>query len=176
MPFDVCPAQPDLGCRTPTAPRAGLLTLRHGRSSAANLLRWRSQFGSATALGDFGFPLATTDYRLCVYNPGGLVLDLAVPAGGTCNGRPCWTLGNHTFRYRNGTGAGSAGLDVILRAGSNKKATVTFSARGPSLTVPALPFALPGTVQLRADNGICWSTSHASAGIDTARDLRSRSD
>src|SRR5262249_11644539 len=81
--------------RCPHRPRRG----RHSRGRVtprgtllfADLLRTRC---AEPTLADFGAPMSATDYRLCVYDhlaaSPTLVLEAAVPSGGTCTGKPCW--------------------------------------------------------------------------------------
>ena len=67
-------------------------------------LQWKWQKGAATTMADFGDPLATTDYGLCVYDGNGDAASRAPrsrPAA-RCNAkspRPCWRASRSGFRY-----------------------------------------------------------------------------
>ena len=128
----------------------------------------------ATTLADFGDPLSATDYRLCVYGSTGLEVDVPVAPAGVCDGRSCWTAGRRGFRYRDLDNSSSAASDLLLRTGDNRRAATFFAAGGPLLKIPPLPLPLPATVQLRAATGVCWTTTHSAATLNTARKLRSR--
>ena len=53
-------------------------------------LIWKWIKGEAVTTPEFGDPLATDDYAFCVFDPSGIVMSAAIPAGGTCGTKPCW--------------------------------------------------------------------------------------
>lgn len=155
-----CPPVPT-ACREPTAPRSARILLRDDAMNSANdRLLWRWRRGAETLVDAFGDPTTTTAYALCVYDGGGLALDAAVPAGGTCNGRPCWARTSAGFVYRDRTGARDGIQRLVLRAGAAGKARILAKGRGPGLGMPALgALASPVTVQLR-NAGACWGAAY----------------
>jgi len=152
-----CVAHVASDCR-PAAPGKSTLSL-HDSIAAKRRLAWSWRGAGTTTAADLGDPLRTTGYTLCLFDgaqDSPVVRFLAgVPAGGTCGGKPCWKAsGRKGFRFRSKppTAQGVSGLS--LRAG--RTARIVASAQGPGLALPALPFAPPVTVQLKASDGPCW--------------------
>jgi hypothetical protein len=143
-----------------------------GATRARSRLAWLWTRGAETTLADFGDPTTATDYRLCVYDHAAttpvLVLDVAVPAGGTSDGKPCWRRHRAGFRFRGKDVAGDGIARVDLEPGRNGKAAIAVHGHGANLPFPALPLALPVTVQLRASNGACWEASPKVVGKGAA--------
>ncbi len=54
---------------------------------------------------------------------------------------------------------------LVLSAGAAGKAKIAAHAKGPNLSLPALPLSLPLRVQLRAENGGCWEATYGGAGV-----------
>jgi len=135
--------------------------LRVASKPDANKLiwRWRTSSGALQTT-DFGNPLATSDYALCIYagDPPGLAASYAVPAGGLCDGKPCWKQRPKGFRYKNKSAEGTQLRKLILRATSGPIADIKAVGRGGTLLLPALPFPEhPVTVQLvKSDGPECW--------------------
>ena len=115
--------------------------------------KWRGPSDRA----DFGDPLGTDAYTLCVYDAHGVVLDATAPAGGLCrNDRPCWTAKPQGFLYkdRDRTPDGLA----TLKLASSQIAVI---GRGPELGTGTLAgLASPLTVQLHGPDE-CWSATYS---------------
>ena len=83
-----CTPPPQARCRKPTAPRAASLVMRDRAADDLDQLAWKWSSGAATAKADFGNPLSTTSYRLCVYDVAGgapgLRMSATAPAGAVC--------------------------------------------------------------------------------------------
>lgn len=171
-----CPPAPLAACRV-----AGQnsLSVTRASSPASNRLTWSWSGGSPTLASEFGDPTATSGYELCVYDATGLVASFAVPAAGTCDGRPCWQTTASGFQYK-GHGSGAAGVRTMTLSSSGKpSARVRLEARGADLPGPILPLAAPLTVQLApADGSVCFESvfdGNAITRDDTAR-LSARAD
>ena len=166
----------------PTAPRAACRAGGQTKLKLANVaddghdkLAWNWSRGEATTQADFGNPVATTAYSLCVWGPSGLVLSLDLPPGGACDGKPCWTAQAATgWRYRDPKRT-TAGIQSMRLAGSTRaRAKIAIVARGPALPDPTLPLALPATVQLlQSDGNVCFEGTYgpATARKNTATDV-----
>jgi cysteine-rich repeat protein len=151
-------AEPAAACRT--TPFGGL-ALRGGNSPNVS---WKWSRGTTT-LAELGNPTSGgTSYALCVYDEvaaGSSVLRLRarLPAGGTCAGKPCWTLKSSALSYKN-RGSSPDGLTTArLKTGADS-ASLSVKGRGQYLAVSGLPFAQRSrvTVQLRNSEGACWTT------------------
>jgi hypothetical protein len=180
-PVAACGAAPASGCRLPLVAGKATFQVTDKSPDTKDRLQWKWQKGAATALADFGDPLATTGYGLCVYDgTGALVSSAAIPPGGTCNAkspRPCWRASRSGFRYvdRDTTPAGVQQL--TLRAGAAGKAQIGLKAKGPLLDTPDLPIAsLPIRVQLVNGAGQCWEATYSTTLRNQDDRLKAKSD
>jgi hypothetical protein len=124
---------------------------------------WKWLRGSTTPKADFGSPTTTTGYELCVYNgTGALISTERVPAGGTCNGKPCWKETTTGFKYRNGQLTPDGVGKLILRQGIEAgKAKIVLKGQRENLNMPALPLTQPVRVQLVNSLGTCWEATYS---------------
>jgi len=166
-----CPATPLAGCSSPVAPLKSQLLVKPGTTPAKSMLQWQWTQGAATAAADFGDPLFTHDYRLCVYGDTDgtpdLLSDTLIPRGGTCSGKPCWKglgkpAGAAGFKYTSKTFLPSGVSSLLLKPGAAKKAKIVLTAKGASLAPPAIPPTFPLRVQLLGA-GSCWESTYAAA-------------
>jgi hypothetical protein len=163
-----CPGTPIAGCRNPVAPLASLLTVKEASLGGKHKLVWKWVKGAATTHADFGDPLATDAYRLCIYGGASArLLEATLPPGGTCAGKPCWKqLGSPTqpkgYKYTNKTGTAGGITGVKLVPGVDGKAKIGLVAKGSLLLPPPTPVTFPVRVQLSAAGG-GWETSYDAA-------------
>jgi hypothetical protein len=159
-----CTPAPSLGCRQPFVSGKGIFRIRDQVNNKFDDLGWQWVKGQATAVGDFGDPLTTTSYALCVYDASGSPQprhDGRATAGGTCNGKPCWAqlTGDRFFYFDRKTSL--EGVETIkLKPGADGVARIAVKFRGKRVEPPALPLTPPVTVQLQASNGQCWSAAY----------------
>jgi hypothetical protein len=176
-----CATLPRTDCKTPTVARASQLQIGIGTQTMHGLLTWKWTKGQGTTLADFGNPIATDDYSLCVYDDSGsaasVLFRATIPAGGTCGAKACWKGSSTGFKYidRSGTAAGIR--KASLKAGSDGKAVVSVKGKGGNLPVGALPtpLALPLIVQLQRC-GQCWAATFSSALRNSETKFKARSD
>jgi hypothetical protein len=165
-----CGPSPQAACKQA---RASRLRLHAGKTGATNRLAWFWSRGSETTLADFGDPRTDTDYRLCVYDHAAttptLVLDAAVPAAGTSNGKPCWRSHRGGFRFKRKDLAGEGISQIDLEPGREGRAAIALQGHGATLPFPTLPLTRPVKVQLRASNGSCWEASAKLVGKGASR-------
>jgi hypothetical protein len=136
------------------------------------IFKWNK--GEATQTMDFGDPLNTDDYALCVFDSGGgLLLQSDAPAGGVCGTKPCWkALGIKGFGYKDPLHTPTGADEVLLKAGLAGKAKSQFKAKGDNIPTFSLPLSLPVTAQIQSENGRCWAATFSAAGTsknDTAQ-------
>jgi hypothetical protein len=156
-----CPAAP-AGCHAPDASGRALLQFKDKSTDAAHRLVWKWLAGSATKA-EFGNPLATESYRLCIYDGGTLVSSARMDAGGTCHGGACWkeTALGYTFKDRDLTPDGA--YQLVLKEGPTGGAKITFKGRGVNLQMPDLA-ALTGPVAVRlhtSSGSVCWGATYS---------------
>lgn len=171
-----CSFAPRGNCRTP---RKSLLLLQDKSPDRKDMVKWKWLKGAATSMKDpaeFGDPLATASYSLCIYHGGVLLEELYVPAGGTCGSKPCWKpLRNHlqpppkilrAYKYRDKNRQADGVLKVLLRGGAEGKARVIFKARGPNVPDPGLGLNEPVLVELiNSETPVCWSDTYSGAAV-----------
>ena len=146
-------------------------------ATAPRKLLW-TFVGDPLEAGAFGDPTgAATSYALCAYDgAGATIFSAAVPAGGTCNGAPCWKdLGGGAFRYRGGAARADGVARVVLKPSAGGASRIRVEGAGPALDLPELPVgALPAVVQLvRGDDPTqCWQAAYPEARKNTAEAFR----
>lgn len=169
-----CPPTPDT-CRAPTVPGKSQFQLKDKDPDSKDQLKWSWKKGAATTLAELGDPTTTDDYLLCVYDPAGLRMSMRVPAGGTCDGRPCWKSVANGFVFKRKDGLPRGITRLMLRAGEAGKAQIQATGKGDFLPVPPLgSIAAPLQVQLRhRPSGLCWGATYpAPFQKATATDLK----
>jgi hypothetical protein len=150
-----CATGPLPGCEGPGQADRSTLRITDGSTESRDRLSWRWQGGN----GEFGNPASDTDYELCVFDAQGVTIAHAtVPAGGDCDGRPCWRQRSSGFRYSQGKGASSMRLTLRTRGADTR---IMLSGRGARLVVDPLPAAQPLTVQLQNSDGRCWEADYS---------------
>jgi hypothetical protein len=153
-----------------TAPLAAKLQIKDKSPDTGDQITFKWSKGEATQLVDFGNPVTTDDYALCVFDPS-LSYKIIAPAGGTCGSKPCWKqLSIKGFSYKDVL-HDPDGIDKIkLKAGITGKAKVQIKGKGPNLHAEPgfpnlpLPLGLPARVQLQSGNGQCWEATFDNAG------------
>lgn len=164
-PPPTCASGPQTTCRRPVRAGKALLVAKDGVPDASDQLTWKWNAGAATTLADFGDPLAETDYQLCVYDGAGdTIARASAPAGGVCDGRPCWRAKGSKLTYRSrervpGGGRRST-LKLTLVAGTDGKAKILAKGRGVALGLDPLPWTQPVRVQLLNGQGQCWEAEY----------------
>lgn len=155
LPFG-CEALPADGCRLPFVGGKSSILMLDKDGDAGDSLKWKWLRGSATSYFDFGTPLSSTEYALCLYDAKGLVLDALVPTGGA------WQSGLHGFKYKSRTGAPEGVTQIQLKLGGDGKAKVLVQGRGALLGMPELAgLVQPLRVQLRNSDGPCWEAVYS---------------
>ena len=158
----LCGAAPAGGCRTPTVPEKALLQLR--RLPNANRLTWQWIKGAVTPLADYGDPVTTDDYELCLYEGSQLRARMRAPFGGTCAGKPCWQAKTTSFRYQDKDLTPDGIHKITLGEGIVPgKAKIIVRGRGVNLPLPQISAGLSSalTVQLVKAGGICWEAVYS---------------
>ncbi len=156
-----------LSCRVPVAPGAGQLVLRHGKKDR---FTWKWTTGVSTAA-DFGNPLQTTAYDLCVYDKGTGSLRLLLSESAAAG--PAWHATPSSFAFHDGAGSLQ---NLTLQGGLPGKAKIVARSVGGAFTLPALPLAPPVVVRLRAQDGLCWGVNYSTPDRNTRRRFASRGD
>jgi cysteine-rich repeat protein len=180
--LELCGSVPTMGCRKPTVAGRGLLTIKNNVNDTRDRFGWKWKLGPATDTADFGDPLTTASYMLCVYDESlepQPHLGLAAPAGGSCLGKPCWKVTTHGFQYKERDKARTPdGLDkIVLKSGAEGMAKILMKGKGPKIGAGILPLTPKVTAQLHnTDTSVCWDIEFSSPSRNDTRTFRSKSD
>jgi hypothetical protein len=146
-------------------------------------LQWTFQ-GTPTGLpfpADFGDPRSSARYALCVYLVSATsshTMGAAMPPGGSCSGRPCWSTRRGGFGYddrRDAAGTGIRGMRLVkLPSGVHR---ILISGAGPNLDLPATFGFSSALVQLVVTGGAfpgCWQADLTTPLVSTSGHFRAR--
>ena len=181
----VCATGPIQGCRKPVRSQVAKLALRNTTPDAGDRLLWKWVYGAATSKADFGDPLTSTNYELCVFDGDGHTIARAgAPPGGDCGGRPCWKGTSTQFTYRSrdhlpGGGRRPSRVTLRLREGPDGKARIVAQGTGPTIDLSPLPATQPVVVQIKNNNDppTCWEATYsAPARKNTAGQFYDKND
>jgi len=175
-----CPATPLAGCRKPAAPGRALLLLKDRTPDTLDALLWKWAGGAATTKADFGDPVATTNYQLCLYDQSGATPTLRLasnaPAGGTCGARPCWTGTTTGFVYADPALTPDGLATISARGAGAGAAKLLIKGKGTNLPLSGLPLGPPVRVQLSAGSGVCWEAVYTTPLTNNAGKFKAKSD
>jgi cysteine-rich repeat protein len=157
------------GCRQP-GPLKALLQIKDQPPGKRDSVKWSWSKGDATAVDALGDPLGSDSYDLCLYRDSGsrpLLIGLRAPAGGTCDGAPCWsTRKDGGFKFANKSGLPGGLTAVVLKPGDLGKSKASALGKGDQLALPPLPLALPVLAQLQREGTTeCWEARYADTGV-----------
>ena len=157
-------ALPRTDCRGVVKSDTGLFRLQDstpGVPDNSDKLTWNWRRGTATTKSDFGNPLTSTDYDLCVYDEtagvSSLIMSEHISGGALCGDTPCWKDRNKGFRYKDAKLVNGPVNLLVLTEGGDGQAKITLKAKGETLTMPSLPLHQDGTVTVQLTDGtMCW--------------------
>jgi hypothetical protein len=180
LPQGGCVIGPRTACKESTLPAKSILLLKDKMPDSGDQVIFKWNKGEATQTTDFGNPLTTDDYALCVFGPGGnLLLESDAPAGGVCGTKPCWkALGIKGFGYKDPLHTPTGADKVLLKAGLAGKAKAQFKAKGDNIPSFSLSLPLPATAQIQSENGQCWAATFSATGVskNDATQFKGKSD
>jgi hypothetical protein len=175
-----CPALPVSAgsCIQSTAVGASSLLIKEG--GAKDSFLWKFARGDTIDKAmDLGDPVSTDDYVLCIYDriagTPGLIVELDAKSGGICAGKACWTDVGTGYNYKHKSGTISA---VSLTAGSTGTSKASVKAKS-GFDAPALPLAVDTSISARLHNltnGKCLATDFSTTSVNTAEQLKAKSD
>jgi hypothetical protein len=162
-PQPLCLAAPRSPCY---APRTSQVRMRDPAGDNSDRIAWSWLRGQTTKAA-FGNPLTVTRYALCLYDESqpspALVASAQVAAQGLCGRRPCWrAVGTQGFTYVDGRGTSDGVVRIQLKRGPRGEGRIVVRAKGPALSLPALPITPYGGIraQLVNSDGECWEATY----------------
>jgi hypothetical protein len=166
---------PQTGCRQPAQLGKGTVAFKDLSPDKKDGFNWKYGKGPNNPLIDYGSPLTTTNYWVCVYDtslrPQPLML-MHIPAGGTCGTKPCWKTIKGGFKYNKLLFRGHPAAPVAR--GVPLKSKIQAKGKGDNLPQPTLPLTTTVTVQIKNSLGTCWENTF-DAPIRTSRSSSDRS-
>jgi len=164
---------PSMDCKQTLAPARASLQIKRASRPSSNKVQWKWK-GQASF--DFGNPISTTTYGLCVYDTTAgtpqLVLDHAAAPGAR------WSALSNGFKYSDAQGSSTGLRSIKLRGGADGKASLQVLARGTDIVMPSLPLEQDPKVlvQLVNSDGRCWEAHATSNTANSTLQFRAKSD
>jgi hypothetical protein len=157
-PPTTCPVAPSGTCRQPFLGGKAFLLLKDKSPDSSDRLIWKWLVGSQTTKGEFGSPLGSESYRLCVYDAGALTLELSANAGAAF-----WKDTTPGYLFKNPGTTLDGTQSILLKSGADRKAKVIVKGKGDNLAMPALDLLTgPLAVQLHQSSGmVCWGATYS---------------
>jgi hypothetical protein len=157
----VCGPAPVVACRTPG--KSVLIIKDNVLDVERDKLVWIWKKGDVL-LPDFGDPINTTSYALCLYDASGLMqprLTATVHRNITCLSQQCWKhTGVKGFRYKDKLKTADGVMGIKLRAGTAAKGKLIVKAKGSNMPPLPLPMTGPVIAQLQNSDGECWGATY----------------
>jgi hypothetical protein len=157
-PSPLCPVTPAT-CRAPAQGGKAILLLKDKASDPQDKIMWKWLKGATTPKSDFGDPIDSDDYALCLYEDEGgtdeLRTSVVAGHGGQCGNRPCWAEKTYGWLFRDSNGSPTGASVLKLKEGlTDGAAKILFRGKGGALAMPNLS-QLTGTltVQLHRSGG-----------------------
>ena len=167
VPPVTCPPAPQ-SCRAPFIGGKAVLKLKDDTANdGKDQILWKWIKGAATTKPEFGTPLTTEDYTLCVYNNGALAGSATAEAGGLCGTSQCWADQPEGYLFKDKEMNPFGAAKVQLRAGGDGSAKILFRAKGVDVDMPPVASINgPIDVQLIKSSGVvCWSATYSAPFI-----------
>jgi hypothetical protein len=166
------------GCIGSTAPGKGSLQLKNDADDAKDQLKWK--LGSGSELLDADLGIGDSDFTLCLYDAGNLVLQAAIPGGGTCGTNPCWKDLAKGMQYKDKAASADGVTAIKAGAGVAGKSKVQVQAKGV-LNWDGLPFTGPVRVLMLALDDAppafaCWDQTFSLPKKSTPEQYQAKSD
>ncbi len=178
--LELCTPTPTGTCHAATPFGGAQLQIKDQSVDRKDQLKWKWK-GQATTLAQFGNPVATASYVICIYdssiNPQPL-LSKSAPAGGICNEKPCWVAKSTSYQYGDKFLTPDGVKKVQLKEGLvDGKPQVQVQGIGIFIDPPVLPLTLPVTVQVKnSQNSECWEAVYSVASKNDPAQFKAKSD
>jgi hypothetical protein len=178
--LELCGPAPSGGCRSATPFGGAQLQIKDQTANAKDQVKWKWG-GQATTIVEYGNPVTTASYVICIYDSSANPQPLssrAAPFGGTCSGKPCWTTKPTSAQYADKLLTPDGVKKVKLKEGLvDGKPKIQVQGAGIYIEPPTLPLTLPVTVQVKnTQTGVCWDAVYSTAGKNDTAQFKAKSD
>jgi glucose/arabinose dehydrogenase len=162
-PPTACPSTPASGCIGTSKAK---LKLKNPGDASKNKLLWKWQNGPALGQSDFGNPIASTSYTLCIYGgTSNADISAGIPSSSTL-----WkTISTTGYKFKDSAAAPDGIFKALLKGGDAGKSKLLIKGKGANLDLSGMPLnaASEVTVQLlRSDDAECFESVFPLASID----------
>jgi hypothetical protein len=117
-------------------------------------------------LPDFGDPINTTSYALCIYDASAAPqprLTATMHRNITCLSQQCWTrMSLKGFKYKDLLKSADGVKLVKLKAGLGTRGKIILKAKGQKVPPLPLPMTGPVVAQMQNSDGQCWGVEYDS--------------
>jgi hypothetical protein len=169
-PSPLCPPTPAM-CRGSARSGKSSLLLKDKSPDTGDRLVWKWVAGLATPKADYGDPLGSDDFAICLYDAGTLLASVTADHGGLCAGKPCWADKPTSFVYTNRDLSPTGAQKLQLVEGlADGKAKIVLKAKGTPLAMPNLGALVgPLDVQLHRSGGSpCFGSTFSAPFLKNA--------
>jgi hypothetical protein len=144
-----------------TAATGAQFQLKNDADNTKDKLKYKWAGTSSFAAHD---PTGTTDYRLCVYAAGAIVIDTVIPPGA-----PKWVAAGSGFKYTDKPGTVFGVTKIKLKDGK-----IQVKGAGATLPDPTMPLTEPVVVQVQTSDGACFGGTLPATTKNTADFYKSK--
>jgi hypothetical protein len=133
-----CRPFPRGGCKMPGDGGASL-QIKNDTPDKKDKIKFKLGKGEDVSKSDFGDPVLSDTYELCIYSDG-LIAAATIPPGGTCDKnatKPCWKEFSRGYKYKDSLTTPAGIRSALFKEGLGGKATVKVSGKGANLSLPA---------------------------------------
>ena len=154
-------------CAGALATKAKVKIKRDTSNPAKAKFKWKWAAATPFDVNTLGFPTTIDDVSVCAYDQSGLVFEATAPAGGSCAGKPCWTLTGVKVGYKDKEATPDGVTKAKAKSGDAGKGKIQVQGKGENLVPPSLPLAPPVQVLLmRGDGPLCWEATYAAPSVN----------
>lgn len=126
-------------------------------NNAKDKLKWKWLKGDETLFSEFGDPLNSTQYALCIYDVNNLLVSESLIDPSATLWVPSGTTG---FKYKDKNGTSAGITKITMKSGAAGKSKIIVKGKGANLDdPPPFPLLTPVASQFRNTVGGCWGAT-----------------
>ncbi|MEE8147024.1 MAG: hypothetical protein V3T24_05425 [Longimicrobiales bacterium] len=149
-----CSSGPLVGCLAPGGSGKSQLQIKDQDADgpgSKDKIQWKWLKGPALSQADFGDPVDPNgpDFKLCIYAgaPPLVIVEMQVPAGGTCGTKACWKpISTKGYKYGDKGLASDGVKKLLLKCDVAGKSKILIQGKDGNLPLPTLPLDSNGPV------------------------------
>jgi cysteine-rich repeat protein len=163
------------GCAGALATKAQVQIKRNAADPSKAKFKWKWTGAAAFDVGSLGYPTTIDDLSVCAYDQSGPIFEATAPAGGTCAGKPCWTLKDVKVAYKDKEATPDGLTSAQAKSGDVGKGKIQAKGQGTNLQVPTLPLTPAVQVLLIRGNGpLCWEATFSQPTVNDPAQFKAK--